>query len=226
MRLRNAVYGLINSSLRWHQRLSRALRQAGFVPQQTGLCVWIIPMPKSVKNVSSVDVPTILKTAAADSSVTPETEVRMDHWKRQRHVQGVLGVHVDDLIGGRSLTFQRAVHWPRTVLEFGTWEQSRFRFRGRELSQAYSRDSIKISMARFVHELKTHRFLQTCQRRPGCSVRSRCTLPVSKRCRSATVAAIAGAPFVVIFLSKPATSSGHDPLSLMRDAKSMPDLCG
>ena len=70
LRLRKAVYGLINVPLRWHQRLSRALRQA-------------------VKSVSSVDVPTMLKTAAADSSVTPETEVRMGRWKRQRRVQGV-----------------------------------------------------------------------------------------------------------------------------------------
>ena len=50
----------------------------------------------------------------------------MDRWKRQRNVQGVLGVHVDHLLGGGNLAFQRAVQWLRTELEFGAWEQSRF----------------------------------------------------------------------------------------------------
>ena len=60
------------------------------------------------------------------------------------------GVHVDDLVGGGNLVFQKAVQWLRT--EFGTWEQSRFRFRGRELCQDYNRKSIKISMSKFVQE--------------------------------------------------------------------------
>ena len=34
LRLRKAVYGLINAPLQWHQRLSRALRQAGFLSLQ------------------------------------------------------------------------------------------------------------------------------------------------------------------------------------------------
>ena len=62
-------------------------------------------------------------------------------------------VHVDDLVGGGNLAFQKAVQWLRTELEFGTWEQSRFRFRGRELSQEYNRKSIKISLSKFVLEM-------------------------------------------------------------------------
>ena len=53
LRLRKAVYGLITAPLRWHQRLSRALQQAGFVPLQMDPCVWILPVPQTVKNVSS-----------------------------------------------------------------------------------------------------------------------------------------------------------------------------
>ena len=97
-------------------------------------CAWILPAPGPAKHVSLVDVPTKLKTAVADSSVSPVPETQMDRWKRQRNVQGVLGVHVDDLLGGGNLAIQKAVQWLRTELEFGTWEQSRFRFRGRELS--------------------------------------------------------------------------------------------
>ena len=58
-------------------------------------------------SVSSVDVPTKLKPAFADSSVSPATEIRMDRWKRQRNHEGVLGVNVDDLVGGGNLTFFR-----------------------------------------------------------------------------------------------------------------------
>ena len=73
---------------------------------------------------------TKLKAADADSSVSPVPETHMARWKRQRNVLGVLGVHVDDLVGGGNLVFQKAVQRLRTELEFGTWDQSRFRFRG------------------------------------------------------------------------------------------------
>ena len=125
LRMRKAVNGLINAPLRWHQRHSRALRQAGLVPLQMDSCVWILHVPSSVKRVSSVDVPSKLRTAVVDSSVSPATENRMDRWKQQRHVQGVLGVHVDDLVGGGNLTFQKAVQWLRTELEFGNWARKR-----------------------------------------------------------------------------------------------------
>ena len=35
-----------------------------------------------------------------------------------RDISGVLGVHVDDLVGGGNLAFQKAVQWLRTELEF------------------------------------------------------------------------------------------------------------
>ena len=62
-------------------------------------CVWILPAPSPVKSVSSVDVPINLRSDVADASVSLPTEIRMDCGKRQRHVQGVLGVHVDELVG-------------------------------------------------------------------------------------------------------------------------------
>ena len=133
--LKKAVYGFLNAPLRWHQRLSRALRQAGFLSLQMDSCVWILPTSSPVKGVSLVGVPTKLKASVADSSVSPVPEIRMDRWKRHRNVQCVLDVHVDDLVAGGNLAFQKAVQWLRTELEFGTWVQSRHRFRGRESSQ-------------------------------------------------------------------------------------------
>ena len=66
----------------------------------------------------------------------------------------MLGVHVDDLVGVGNLSFQRAVQWLRTELEFRTLDQSRFRFRGRELSQSYNRKPIKISMSKVAQEME------------------------------------------------------------------------
>ena len=207
LRLRKAVYGLINAPLRWNQRLSRALRQAGFVPLQVDPYIWILPAASPVKGVAPVDVPTKLKAAVVDSSVSPVTdssvspaadssvshvpESRKVRWKRQRNVLGVLGVHVDDLVGGGNFTFQKAVQWLRTALEFGTWEQSRFRFRGRELNQEYNRKSIKISMSKFVQEMEPVAVPQTCERRFGRTAGNQCALSISGRCRSASVVAIA-----------------------------------
>ena len=73
-------------------------KQAGFVSLQTDPCVWILPAPSPVKSVSSVDVRTKLGSALAESSVSPVPETRTDRWKRQRNVQGLLG-----------LTFRKAV---------------------------------------------------------------------------------------------------------------------
>ena len=42
----------------------------------------------------------------------------------------------------------------RAVVIHRCWEQSRFRFRGRELSQEYNRKSIKISMSKFVQDME------------------------------------------------------------------------
>ena len=54
----------------------------------------------------------------------------------------------------QNLAFQKAVQCLRTELEFRTWEQGRFRFRGRELCQEYNQKSIKISMSKFVQEIQ------------------------------------------------------------------------
>ena len=97
----------------------RALRQAGFVSLQMDPCVWMLPALSPVKSASLGYVPNTLRTAVADSCVSPVPEIRTDRWKRKRNVQGVLGVHVDDLVGGGNLTFQKAVQWLRTELEFG-----------------------------------------------------------------------------------------------------------
>lgn len=67
-------------------------------------------------------------------------------WCPQRHVHGILGVHVDDLLGGGDAHFRRAAVWLKTGLEFGASDETKFRFRGRELQQSYDKRSISISI--------------------------------------------------------------------------------
>ena len=192
LRLRKAVYGLINAPLRWHQRLSRALRQAGFVSLQMDPCVWILPASSPVKHVSSCRCANQVESSQLPiPSVSPVPETHMDRWKRQRNVQGVLGVHVDDLVGGGNLVFQKAVQWLRTELEFGTWEQSRFRFRGRELCQDYNRKSIKISMSKFAQEMEPVALPKHVKDDLDAPLEARCTLSISWRCWSAAMVAVA-----------------------------------
>ena len=121
IKLRKAVYGLVDAPRRWHLRLARELRNAGFVPIRTDECVWILPTDKK------------------DGT---------------RHIHGILGVHVDDLIGGGDARWQQAVMKLRTSLEFGSWETSNFVFRGRHLQQSLDRSCIEITMKDYALGLK------------------------------------------------------------------------
>ena len=166
---------------------------------------------RPVKSVSSVDVPTKLRTAVADSSVSPVPDIRTDLWKRQRNVQGVLGVHVDDLAGGGNLTFQKAVQWFRSELEFGTWDQSLFRFRGRELSLECNRKSIKISVSKFVQEMEPGAVRQLVK---DDVAGTESALSISWRCRSASVVTIARKSASVVCHWNPAEQVCDSPMAM------------
>ena len=130
------------------------------------------------------------------------------------------------------LLFRKAVQWLRTELEFGTWEQSRFRFRGRELCQEYNRKSIKISMSKFVQEMEPVSVSK--------HVKDDLDAPLEAYVHSQFRASVGqlqwlqmqGNPLLSfatgILQSRSANPNGRDLLSfnkLMREAKSMPDLC-
>ena len=73
---------------------------------------------------------------------------------------------------------------------------------------------------------------QTCQRRPGCSMGSKCTLPISWSIGQLQRLQLQRNPLLSfatrILQSKSATHNGRDLLGLnklMREAKSMPGLC-
>ena len=47
----------------------------------------------------------------------------------------MLGVHVDDAIGGGNKTFDRIMTTVRKEFDFGTWDVGNLRFKGRQISQ-------------------------------------------------------------------------------------------
>ena len=55
--------------------------------------------------------------------------------RKSGKIHGVLGVHVDDVIGGGDETFDRIMTTVRTEFDFGAWDVGNFRFKGRQISQ-------------------------------------------------------------------------------------------
>ena len=155
VRLRKAVYGLINAPLMWHKRLSRALHDAGFVPLQLDECMWVLPSGGE----HIVQKPVLERKKTFDENQDDEaletTDEKPCEWAQRRKIHGVLGVHVDDLLGGGDMKFRKAIEWLKKELEFGAWEQRKFRFRGRELEQATDNKAIVIKMTQFVDEMET-----------------------------------------------------------------------
>ena len=69
------------------------------------------------------------------------------------NILGVLGVHVDDVIGGGDETFDRIMTAVRKEFDFGAWDVGNFRFKGRQISQIPNGE-IVFDMEQFKHELE------------------------------------------------------------------------
>ena len=140
-------------------------------------------------------------------------------------------MHVDDLVGSGNLTFRKTAQWLRTEFEFGTWYQSRFRFRGRELSQEYNRKSNQ--------DLRVEVLFKTWSPLLFPNM-SKMIPPLEANAHSQIRGGVGqlqwlqlqGDPLLSfatgILQRNSATANGHDLLclnKLMREARSMPDLC-
>ena len=66
---------------------------------------------------------------------------------------GVLGVHVDDVIGGGDETFDRIMTAVRKEFDVGAWDIDSFRFKGRQISQMPNGE-IVFDMEQCKHELE------------------------------------------------------------------------
>ena len=68
-------------------------------------------------------------------------------------IHGVLGVHVDDVIGGGNEIFDRIMTTVRKEFDFGAWDVGNFRFKGGQISQMPNGE-IVCDMEQYKHELE------------------------------------------------------------------------
>ena len=73
--------------------------------------------------------------------------------QKSGNIHGVLGVHVDDVIGGGNEIFDRIMTTVRKEFDFGAWDVGNFRFKGRQISQMPNRE-IVCDMEQYKHELE------------------------------------------------------------------------
>ena len=68
-------------------------------------------------------------------------------------IHGVLGVHVDDVIGGGNGTVDRVMTKVRKEFDFGAWDVGNFRFKSRQISRMPNGE-IVFDMEQYKHELE------------------------------------------------------------------------
>ena len=73
--------------------------------------------------------------------------------RMREKIHGVLGVHVDDVIGSGDETFDRIMTAVRKEFDFGAWGVGNFRFNGRQISQMPN-GKIVFDMEQYKHELE------------------------------------------------------------------------
>ena len=73
--------------------------------------------------------------------------------RKSGKIHGVLGVHVDDVIGGGNETFDRIMTAVRKEFDFGAWDVGNFRFKGRQISQMLNGE-IVFDMEQYKHKLE------------------------------------------------------------------------
>ena len=115
LRLRKAVYGLVNAPKKWWDRLKTSLIKHGFTSCALDPCAFVL--------------------------------------RKSGKIHGVLGVHVDDVIGGGNETFDRTMATVRKEFDFGAWDVGNFRFKGRQISQMPNGE-IVFDMEQYKHELE------------------------------------------------------------------------
>ena len=73
--------------------------------------------------------------------------------RKSGNVHGVIGVHVNDMIGSGNKTFNRVMTAVLKEFDFGSWDIGNFRFKGRQISQMPNGEFV-FDTEQFKHELE------------------------------------------------------------------------
>ena len=93
-------------------------------------------------------------------------------FRKSGKVHGVLGVHVDDMIGGGNETFNRVMTAVRKEFDFGSWDIGNFQFKGRQICQMPNGE-IVFDMEQFKHELEQIEVSKADKTKPERSLNSK-----------------------------------------------------
>ena len=119
--LLKGAYGLINAPLLWYVELKTSLLNLGFIVSPLDPCLFILP--KRMQDADSSKV-----TGNTDSS-GPK-------------IHGILGVHVDDGVGGGDAVFAATIDKLEAKFPFGSKRQGKFVFTGIQVEQETNGDIV------------------------------------------------------------------------------------
>ena len=137
--LLKGAYGLINAPLLWYCELKSALLALGFVISPLDPCVFVLPKKNSP-------------------------------WSDdQTAIHGVLGIHVDDGIGGGDSTFQAAIQALEKRYPFGSQRQGSFTFTGIQIKQDHNGD-IVLNQQDYINDIEPIQIERDRRRMPEAKI--------------------------------------------------------
>ena len=129
--LLRGAYGLINAPLLWYCELKTALQGLGFVMAPFDPCLFLLPK----RNLPEY------KDSNKNTSGDPA-------------IHGILGIHVDDGIGGGDSVFEAAINKLETLFPFGSKRERSFVFTGLQLDQEINGD-ITLNQKDYINDIPT-----------------------------------------------------------------------
>eukprot|EP00435_Cladocopium_sp_Y103_P041712 s568_g11.t1 len=125
--LLKGAYGLINAPLLWYLQLKSALLSLNFVMSPFDPCTFVLPKQGS------------------------QTQ-RSHRYSEDSGIHGILGVHVDDGVGGGDEIFQAAIAKLEARFPFGNKRQGSFTFTGIQVDQQSNGD-IVLSQKEYIQDI-------------------------------------------------------------------------
>ena len=123
-RLEKGAYGLIDAPYQWYQALREELERLHFVPSPFDACLFV------------------LRTPGKDGK--PRSDGK---------IEGILGIHVDDGLGGGTEYFYEQIAKLEAKYPFGEKKTTAFTFTGIEMSQ-HADKSISLSQSNYVRKIQ------------------------------------------------------------------------
>ena len=121
--LLKGAYGLVNAPLLWYIELRNALIALGFQVSPLDPCLFVLPKDNTKKNTED-----------------------------PCQIHGILGIHVDDGIGGGNEIFNQTIDRLEKIFPFGSKKNQKFTFTGIQVSQE-SNGEIRLNQTEYIRDI-------------------------------------------------------------------------